>query len=104
MLSFGMPSVVYSECLVLLSVVMVRGDYFVILHANKPIVAFYIIMLSEAHSKCRIFIDIMSGFMPSVIMLNSTAHIRHQSRKATALSCHRCLINTGVEVMNNISI
>ncbi len=33
---------------------------------------------------------------------NRRAHIRHQCRKATVLSCHRCLINTGVEKMNNI--
>jgi hypothetical protein len=31
---------------------------------------------------------------------NRTAHIRHQSRKTTVLSCHRYLINTGVEKMN----
>jgi len=33
---------------------------------------------------------------------NRTTHMRHQCRKTTALSCHRCLINTGVEKMNNI--
>jgi len=26
-----------------------------------------------------------------------TAHIRHQCRKATVLSCNRCLLNTGVK-------
>ncbi len=31
---------------------------------------------------------------------NRTAHIRHQCRKTTLLSCHRCLINTGVEKMS----
>jgi hypothetical protein len=33
-----------------------------------------------------------------------TARIRHQCRKTAVLSCHRCLINTGVEKikMNNI--
>ncbi len=31
-----------------------------------------------------------------------TAHIPHQCRKTTVLSCHRCLIKTGVEKMNNI--
>jgi hypothetical protein len=30
--------------------------------------------------------------------------IKHQCRKTTVLSCHRCLINTGVEKMNNIEI
>jgi hypothetical protein len=29
-------------------------------------------------------------------------HIRHQCRKTTALNCHRCLINTGDEKMNNV--
>ncbi len=35
-------------------------------------------------------------------LLNRTAHIRHQCRKATVLSCHRCLINSGDEKMNYI--
>ncbi len=35
---------------------------------------------------------------------NGTARIRHQCRKTTVLSRHRCLINTGVEKMNYISI
>jgi hypothetical protein len=33
---------------------------------------------------------------------NRTEHIRHQFRKTTGLSCHRCLINTAVEKMNSI--
>jgi hypothetical protein len=33
---------------------------------------------------------------------NRTAHIRHQKRKTTVLSCHRCLINTDVAKLNNI--
>ncbi len=33
---------------------------------------------------------------------NRTACIRHHYRKTTVLSCHRCLINTGVEKMNHI--
>ncbi len=31
---------------------------------------------------------------------NRTWHIRHQWRKTTVLSCHRCLINTGVEKLS----
>jgi len=31
---------------------------------------------------------------------NRTAHIRHQCKKTAVLSCHRCLINTGVEKIN----
>jgi hypothetical protein len=33
---------------------------------------------------------------------NGRAHIRHQCRKTIVLNYHRCLINTGVEKMNNI--
>ncbi len=33
---------------------------------------------------------------------NRTALTRYQGRKTTVLSCHRCLISTGVEKMNNI--
>jgi hypothetical protein len=33
---------------------------------------------------------------------NRTERIRHQCRKTNVLSCHRCLINTGVEKMKNI--
>ncbi len=36
------------------------------------------------------------------LRLNRRAHIKHQFRKTIALSCHRCLINTGVEKMNYI--
>jgi len=35
---------------------------------------------------------------------NRTACIKHQCRKTTVLSCHRCLINTGVEKMKNIQV
>jgi hypothetical protein len=33
---------------------------------------------------------------------NGTARNRHQCRKTAVLGCHRCLINSGVEKMNNI--
>jgi hypothetical protein len=33
---------------------------------------------------------------------NGTLHIRHQCRKTSVLSCHRCQINPGVEKMNFI--
>ena len=33
---------------------------------------------------------------------NRTAHIRHQCMKTTVLSCHRWVVNTGVEKINNI--
>jgi hypothetical protein len=31
------------------------------------------------------------------VTVNGSAHIRHQFRKTTVLSCHRCLNNTGVD-------
>ncbi len=36
------------------------------------------------------------------LRLNRRAHIKHQCRKTIVLSCHRCLINTGVEKMSYI--
>jgi hypothetical protein len=36
------------------------------------------------------------------IYLNRTSCIRQECMNTTTLSCHRCLINTGVETMNNI--
>jgi hypothetical protein len=33
---------------------------------------------------------------------NGTARIRHQCWKTDVLSCHRFLINSGAEKMNNI--
>jgi len=35
--------------------------------------------------------------------INRTACIRHQCRKTTVLSCHRCLINSGVEKEQHIN-
>jgi len=34
--------------------------------------------------------------------INRTTHNRHQCRKTTVLSCHRCLINIGVNVCSCI--
>ncbi len=36
--------------------------------------------------------------------LKRKVHIRHQCRKTTTLSYHRCLINTCIEKMNKIKI
>ncbi len=35
-----------------------------------------------------------------MFIVQAAAHIRYQSRKTIVLSCHRCLIDTGVEKMN----
>ncbi len=88
-------------------------------------------MLSVANKHIMLNIVVLSAVMLNVIMLsvvapcfgvvvmsvvsigqwtkiwlkngfNRIAHIRHQCRKTTILSCHICLINTGVEKMNNI--
>ncbi len=37
------------------------------------------------------------GVRERINLCNRTAKIRHQCRKTTVLSCHRCLINTGFE-------
>ncbi len=50
-------------------------------------------MLSKPTKKIREKMD---------VELNGTVRIRHQCKKTTVLSCHRCLINTGVEKMNYI--
>ncbi len=39
----------------------------------------------------------LENIQTKVIQLNGTACIRQQCRKTAVLSCHRCLINTGVE-------
>ena len=41
-------------------------------------------------------------YIKNIFAKNRTACIRHQCKKTTVLSCHRCIINTGVEKMNNI--
>jgi hypothetical protein len=41
-------------------------------------------------------------FVPKSNDWNGTEHVRHYCRKTIVLSCHRCLINSGVEKMNNI--
>ena len=41
-------------------------------------------------------------FFQIVLLENRRTHIRHQSRKTTVLSCHRCLIYTGVEKVSDI--
>ncbi len=50
--------------------------------------------LSEFYKTCSVFTN----------FVNRAPHIRHQCRKKTVFSCHRCLINSGVEKMNNIYI
>ncbi len=37
------------------------------------------------------------------VCCNRATHIRHQCRKTTVLSCHRCLINTGVEKLTTLN-
>ncbi len=44
---------------------------------------------------------IVTIFQSGVIQYNGTEQIRHQCRETVVLSCHRFLINSGVEKMNN---
>jgi hypothetical protein len=48
-----------------------------------------------------LFIAALCRMMQNAL-INGRAHIRHQCRKKAVLSCHRFLINSGVEKMNNI--
>ncbi len=43
----------------------------------------------------------IQDLMKQYYCCNRTARTRHQCRKTTVLSCHRCLNNTGVEKMNS---
>ncbi len=52
-------------------------------------------------------VDLSLVELSKVIMVKQNelvgiAHNRHLCIKNTVLGCHRCLINTGVEKMNNI--
>jgi len=49
-----------------------------------------------------IFSGKFQGNISNKISFNATPCIRHQCRKTAVLSCHRFLINSGVEKMNNI--
>jgi hypothetical protein len=44
----------------------------------------------------------LTNEMVQIGIHNGTAHIRQQCNKTAVLSCHRFLINSGVEKMNNI--
>jgi hypothetical protein len=54
---------------------------------------FFVILIVVVQSVTKLFA------MAAKQRNNRIAHIRHQFRKAIALSCHRCLINTGVKKM-----
>jgi len=56
--------------------------------------------------KIKVFIE-QSKYILNIFYrqsFNGTTCIRHQCKKIAVLSCHRFLINSGVENMNNISI
>jgi hypothetical protein len=54
----------------------------------------YMNLLQSLSTFCKILSNITAR--------NRTARIRHWCRKTTVLSCQRCLINTGIEKVNNI--
>jgi len=45
---------------------------------------------------------LLGGYSKTSLKDNGTVHIRYLCRKTAVLSCHRCLINIGVEKMNCI--
>jgi hypothetical protein len=56
----------------------------------------------ERHSHQFVTVNLLKQLIQSSQLLNGRAHIRHQRRITAALSCHRFLINSGVEKINNI--
>ncbi len=48
-------------------------------------------------------IDEKVSNISSYLIFNRRAHIRHQCRKTTVFSFHRCLINTGIEKTEQLS-
>ncbi len=62
------------------------------------------LLAAGSTSKSRQKPEYFLSFTNSKDLHNGRARIRDQCRKTTDLNCHRCLINTGVEKMNNIYI
>ncbi len=59
-----------------------------------------------SQSVCQCFHQSVIYYLPvrQELLDNRTTRIRHQCRRTAVLICHRCLINTYVEKMNNIQI
>jgi hypothetical protein len=51
---------------------------------------------------CAIRWTVFVAILLYINFSNRTARIRQECRRATVLSCHRCIINTGIEKMNTI--
>jgi hypothetical protein len=96
-------SLSFSSLLVLLSITLPPSF--------RPSIEFFLTVLqnTSCSKKVRMPIHLQYFIWPQMIKgkerlivsqrlkINKTAHIRHQCRKTAVLSCHRCLINTGVE-------
>ncbi len=50
------------------------------------------------------FVNVLNEILDEKLRPNGIAHIRHQCRKTAVLSCHRFLVNSAVEKMNDILI
>jgi hypothetical protein len=61
----------------------------------------YLISTTHHNDSARLK-AIIKETLRGILVMHRIACIRHQCRKAAVLSCHGCLINTGVEKMNNI--
>jgi hypothetical protein len=59
-----------------------------IVHRNNPMAAY--------PSDFDVLVSVLSPALLNKLYCNRRAHIRHLHRKTAVLSCHRCLINTGV--------
>jgi hypothetical protein len=68
------------------------GDFFI----NRSTLAFLGATNLQA-PQMQISIPYWDPCWGSFLSFNRTAHIRQQCREEIFLSCHKCLINTGVE-------
>jgi hypothetical protein len=71
-----------------------KGDY-----SDRKIMSFFLMYQGWKYYWC--WFQCYKTLLP-IVFTNRSARIRHKCRKTTVLSCHRCLINPGIEKMNNI--
>ncbi len=90
----------------LLAVILPHLEYFDMHYYQSFRHALFVKMYKNGLAYAGIYLINIFGINAATIFrkldhfINATVRIRHQCRKNTVLSCHRCLINSGVEKMN----
>jgi hypothetical protein len=75
-----------------------------VLCIKRPLILIIFIMHSQKICN-KLYLNSLNLLKDITIQIvDRESRIRHQCRKTTHISCHRCLINTGAEKMSNISI